>query len=138
MPGVVTLATQLRSISLGSTWLSYKYTGSGEQVVELSITIRLGDTYRPQRFVGRDLDVASVRPATSRFLFSVGLGGVIGDRVTYTLDSQAAPQEPSEGQPAPAQQFAVQADTARKLALAPSAILTMSPMIAVRSKFFGV
>ena len=59
-PAVVTLTRQLRSLSLGHAWVPYQYAGSGDVILEINITNRLGDAYTRRRATGEELDVATV------------------------------------------------------------------------------
>jgi hypothetical protein len=123
-PGVVTLSSQLRALALGTTWLSYEATGEGEHVIELAITNRLGSAYLPRRATGTGFDVAALRPATPRYLFSVGLGGLFGDRRTYALEEVPA-TTPSEGEPTPPQEYTVREAMAKRVSIVPTALLTL-------------
>lgn len=66
--------------------LKYDYPGDGDFMVELTVTNRLGDQHRPNRWVGDGADVAEARPEFRPFAVSLGIGGVFGTRIEHTLE----------------------------------------------------
>ena len=74
----------LRAVG-GPEEIHYEYPGTGEYLVELSVGNRLGDAYRPARWVGTGADVILTKPKFRPFQVSFGLGGLRGDRVEAEL-----------------------------------------------------
>jgi hypothetical protein len=86
IPAVIYLWHGLQSVNLGSLFLHHDGAESQEELIELSITNRLGDAYRPRRWTGTGVDIATTKPAFRTIEVSAGMAGVWGDRTEFSLE----------------------------------------------------
>lgn len=117
IPGVAFLSRELRSLALGERRLHHDGAATGEELIELTITNRLGDAYQPRRWTGTGLDISETKPTYREIELSLGFAGHRGDRTQYTLE----PISGSEGS------YVVRSTTDDRFSLAPSLFVSWLP-----------
>lgn len=113
VPAVVLFNRELRTLRLGLVEIPYSYQGDGDKIIELRITNRLGEAYRPQRTLSDSgLYVARIKPLRRGFEVSTGIAFVGGERAQFRLEKLNADT------------LKVVGDTVRDVSFPPSAFLT--------------
>jgi hypothetical protein len=94
IPGVVTWRSEIINAKVTPEFVQFEYPGSGSVLLQMAISNRLGNDYRPQRWTGSGIDVAELKPAYRPLKVSFGMGGVFGEQERFSLAKISASGTP--------------------------------------------